>query len=199
MNLVLTKKVNDMIEVRSADVSCNILMTKVPNHDYIKQEFLKLLENIPIIGVDDRHLKKNINKLPLSQKISNTDFFYSNHKNSAYLKYRDLVSPIFDRHNQKITEYLQYGYPILTANMWFQQYSKNDYHGWHRHCDCIFSNVYYVDLSSNSSRTTFRHNGTEFELDVEEGMIITFPSFLEHCSKPNMSDYTKTVISFNSN
>ena len=185
--------------IRSANVSCSILMSKVPNHLSIKQKFLELLNYIPVVGFDDRNAKNYSQEIDSSQKIFNTDFFYSNSRDTGYSNYKNLVIPIFDNHNKLVADFLHYNSPISTLNIWFQQYAKNDYHGWHRHTHCLFSNVYYVDLPSNSSRTTFRHIGSEFELDVEEGMIITFPSFLEHCSKPNSSEYIKTVISFNSN
>ena len=36
----------------------------------------------------------------------------------------------------------------------------------------------------------------EFDIDVQEGDILTFPSSYLHCSKPNKSDFTKTIIGF---
>ena len=38
----------------------------------------------------------------------------------------------------------------------------------------------------------------EVPIEVEEGTILTFPSWLIHSSPINTSDKTKTIISFNS-
>ena len=104
---------------------------------------------------------------------------------STFLMYKDPFV-LFDPDN------------LRTYNqVWYQQYKKGDYHGWHRHPNNTFSNVYYVSLPKNSASTSFRYSGKEFEINVKEGQILTFPSYLEHCSKPNPSDQIKTVISFN--
>jgi len=61
----------------------------------------------------------------------------------------------------------------------------------------LYSNIYYLDLPEGTSKTTFKFIDKEFEVDVEEGDILTFPGSMLHCSKPNTSEHTKTVIAFN--
>ena len=83
-------------------------------------------------------------------------------------------------------------------NYWFQQYKKKDFHTWHIHGGCNFSCVYYVDIDDNCSKTTFRLlDGSEFDVAVKEGDVLVFPSYMPHTSKPNKSNKTKTIISFN--
>jgi hypothetical protein len=52
-------------------------------------------------------------------------------------------------------------------------------------------------LISIEDLNLFELFGEAFEIDVKEGVVLIFPSFLKHCSKPNESKHTKTIISFN--
>jgi len=87
---------------------------------------------------------------------------------------------------------------LYIQNFWHQQYEQGDYHGWHTHGDAIYSSVYYAELPEGSA-TTFRINGEERQFDVQEGDYIVFPSFIEHCSKPNNTGTRKTIVSLNLN
>ena len=55
----------------------------------------------------------------------------------------------------------------------------------------------YIELDSSSPQTSFSYMDNEYKVDVTEGDIITFPSFLSHGSRPNTGP-RKTVIGFNS-
>jgi len=81
--------------------------------------------------------------------------------------------------------------------IWFQRYERGGYHGMHLHGACTFSSVVYIELPDDQSGTTFNVLGEEFVVDISEGDIITFPSFMPHRSNP--SSGVKTVIAFNSN
>lgn len=177
-----------MIKINSADIPCQVYISNVNDHDNIKHTFLNLIDKFPILSI-------KVSKENNLQKIYNTDYFLSNKFNRFNY---DFLIPVIESHNLALSTFLQYAHQIKTNHIWYQQYKKGDYHSWHRHSD-VFSNIYYVDLPENSSKTSFRFRGKEFEVDVEEGQILTFPSFLEHCSKPNLSKKIKTVISFNSN
>ena len=85
--------------------------------------------------------------------------------------------------------------------MWFQQYEKNSFHEWHTHTQCQWSSVYYLEFPKGSPRTVFVNpiNNTDtFDVDTEEGDIITFPSFIVHSAPKVESNKRKTIISFNS-
>ena len=176
-----------MIEIKTGDIPCCVYVSEVEEHQEIKAKFFKFLAQNNVhgtIGVK-------------GDEIYNTDYFVKNHS-SIDNSYFDIVSPIFDKHNDALSKFLNYVVPISTGQFWFQQYKKNNKHSWHRHKNSIFSNVYYVDLPEGTSKTKFRFLGREFTVDVKEGQILTFPSFIEHCSKPSLSEHIKTVISFNS-
>ena len=177
-----------MIEIKTGDIPCCIYTSYVEDHFNIKQLFLEQIKNLPIFSISD-----------IDQKIFNTDYFIRSYFNKVDYK---PIQKVVHAYNIALSKFLNYSADdvLLVPNnyFWFQQYKTNDYHSWHRH-EGSFSNVYFIDLPYKASKTSFRYLGKEFQVEVEEGQILTFPSFLEHCSKPNLSDKIKTVISFNSN
>lgn len=130
------------------------------------------------------------------EQISNTDWHLSSNRERPYW---DLVSSVAYEHLNTIGNYL---YPDFQSkcthinNYWFQQYLTSDFQDWHTH-NMSFSNVYFVELSQPTQSTTFRLGGTEFQVEVREGEILTFPGFVQHTSKPNKGA-KKTVVVFNS-
>ena len=61
----------------------------------------------------------------------------------------------------------------------------------------MFSNVYYAKLPNKEIKTSFRLHGEEFNFDVKEGQILTFPSCFQHMSPENTFDESKVVVAFN--
>lgn len=97
--------------------------------------------------------------------------------------------------------YKNLGYDsIKIYNIWFQQYKKSSNHNWHVHTECQWTNVYYLELSETSPKTEILDpiNKKTVILDVQEGDICCFPSFLIHRAPSNLSDEPKTIISWNS-
>jgi len=170
-------------------VPCHMFKTQVDNHEGIKQEILNSIDSLGVHSV--------INN---GEKISNSDWqFKMEAEEFASKKYIEIVLPKITIHNCKLQEQLGFIKQPEIQNIWFQQYVSGDFHDWHVHGRCMFSNVYYVELPKLSSKTMFRHFNQEFTVDIEEGEILTFPSFFQHCSKPNNYLGKKTVISFNTN
>ena len=167
------------------NVETCFVKTKVENHSEIKQSLLEQIESIGTHNIVENN-----------QKISNTDW----HLNSNYKRnYIEIIHPLLQNHLDIVKEKLMLIDNLKIINFWFQQYNFLDYHNWHTHNLCFFSSVYYVELPEKSSKTSFKFLNKEFESDVKEGDILTFPSIYLHCSKTNQSQKTKTVISFNSN
>jgi hypothetical protein len=181
-----------MIEIKTGDIPCCVYVSTILNHTHTKNIILDCIKNFGIFGINPGVGYRG-------QHIFNTDWHLSKALTFLDPVYCSVVRPIIDNHNEALTQYLGYDEPIKCDNVWFQQYQKEDYHWWHRHSESIFSNIYYVDLPEGTSKTSFRFLGKEFQIEIEEGQILTFPSFIEHCSKPNLSNKIKTVISFNSN
>jgi hypothetical protein len=156
----------------------------VPNHTEVKQ---RILNGISSMGVHSL--------VEEDQRIANTDW----HLSVNYLRpYYEELKNILSAHTQALNleAKLPEAISLNLRNYWFQQYAEGDYHGWHIHENSIFSNVYYVNLPTGAAKTSFKVAGKEFEVEVAEGQILTFPSCFLHCSKPNQVG-TKTVISFN--
>lgn len=161
------------------------IITKIKNYKLLNKKILNLINQFPI------------NNISLEEEsIFNTDWNLSKDINRPYLK-------IFYKH---IESYLKEFTTIMFAkrlhviNCWFQQYKKNNFHDWHSHEDANFTNVYYVQLPEKSMQTELYVPFTKkiISLNVKEGDLITFPAYIFHRSKPNISNKIKTVISFNS-
>lgn len=171
--------------MRICDVGAPIYIGRNVNHNVDKGIILNLIDSMGKYSVEESH-----------QRIKNTDYYMPN---TMDRKYWPKCSEIFQRHwdemDRKHFVGLAKTFPV---NFWFQQYQTGDYHGWHLHPSCLFSNVYYVELSSEGSRTTFLIDGKEISIEVSEGDIISFPTSLLHCSKPNKNG-RKTVIVANTN
>ena len=81
---------------------------------------------------------------------------------------------------------------------WFQQYYKNDYHGWHVHTGVNYSGVYLLECPDGMETEFFDvTTGEKFELGLKEGDIITYPGNVLHRSKPNDSNSRKTIVAWN--
>ena len=173
-----------MSEVRIVEGKCPIFIIKVEDHHLIKND---ILNSISMMG--------KYSVATELQSISNQDWFLPSDKERPYFP---IVRPVIENHTKILGGILNTD-NLKIGNFWFQQYQKGDFHSWHVHSNCMFSNVYYVDLDDQNPKTSFRMFGQEIEVDVEEGTIVTFPSFIQHCSKVNQSNNTKTVISYNSN
>ena len=172
-----------MIEIKTGDIPCCVYVSDIKNHYQVKCDFLSDLNNRPKQGVYNK-----------DESIFNTDYY-----NKEHINYKEIIYSMLDDYCTSLTNFLYYKEKIKIDKRWFQQYKKGDFHSWHRHPSCTFSNIYYLDHPEGTAKTTFRYLGREFEINVKEGQILTFPSYLEHCSKPNLSDKIKTVIAFNSN
>lgn len=85
------------------------------------------------------------------------------------------------------------------SEIWFQQYLKDSEHGWHIHGG-NFTNVYYLELPEGTPKTQIINPYNQkdiIEVDVKEGDLLVFPSYVLHKAPKNISDKRKTIISFN--
>lgn len=89
---------------------------------------------------------------------------------------------------------------VEIINIWFQIYRKNNYHAYHTHGECNFTNVMYLNLPDNNIKTEIKGpQDRSIQFEAQEGQIVSFPSYLWHCSPVNKSDSEKIIISFNTN
>ena len=126
--------------------------------------------------------------------ITKTDWNFSN-TNREWLSY--LQEPLM---SEMSDIYKNMGYSGFQVNeIWFQQYLQESEHGWHIH-GSNFTNVYYLELPEGTPKTQIINPYNQkdiIEVDVKEGDLLTFPSYVLHKAPKNNSDKRKTIISFN--
>ena len=166
-----------------------VIITHLAKHAEIKPILLNLIEEMPSNQMVPG--EKNLDQ------ITKTDW---NLPDAQPRKYLDYVKPIIvDSVSETFSHFKING--IVFSNFWFQQYHNSDFHGWHVHMHCHWTNVYFVELPDLNIKTEIMKFGNNelISYDVQEGDIISFPSMLYHRSPPNLSNTRKTIISFNTN
>jgi len=172
------------MQLKKYDIGCPLIVSTFAEHSNIKQ---LLLEKI---STSESQLVKNSNDL-----ISRTDFYIDKPRD-----YKDFIVPKLADHMKGV--FLEFNIPEFSiGNVWFQQYNMLDKHDWHIHPNCHWTNVYFLELPTNENKTLIKQvlSNSNIEYDAKEGDIITFPSFLYHKSRKNISQEQKTIISFNIN
>jgi hypothetical protein len=164
-----------------------ILIYNVDNHNELKPQILHSIEKMGVHSLIEPYN---------NQSISNTDW----HLNKDFFRpyYNDINNLILQTAGF-LKENLKLDCNLFLSNYWFQQYKNGDNHTWHNHESAYYSCVYYVELPEKALKTTFKVIDKEYEFDVSEGDVICFPSLIYHQSKKNLSNKTKTIISFNLN
>jgi hypothetical protein len=130
------------------------------------------------------------------ENISNFDYRRDDTVKRVYEhNFRNLITPYVAELGNKLgfIEYYIHGF-------WFQQYTKNDFHSWHNHHSCNFSNVYFLELPKGNYATQLYDIQKNKIIEIEgvtEGCLLTFPGHYIHRSPMLESDTRKTIISFN--
>tara|TARA_B100001059_G_C17754297_1_gene539021 strand:- start:743 stop:1330 length:588 start_codon:yes stop_codon:yes gene_type:complete len=106
---------------------------------------------------------------------------------------------------------------VKISNMWAIINKKGSLNQKHHHSNSDLSAAYYVSAEKNCGDIIFydprpariyKHpiaknpnilNATINSISPEPGMLVLFPSYLEHSVNPNLSDHKRIVISFNLN
>ena len=108
---------------------CYIL--KINEHKEFKQYMLSYISKQP-----------NNSLIELEDNITNTDWKNSHDRNREYVqKFYEVLRPYLSK---LTTEIPAKKYQI--NNMWYQQYAKNSKHQWHRHIECNWSAVYFLEF-----------------------------------------------------
>ena len=129
--------------------------------------------------------------------LSNTDYHVTaKFTNLIADKYWAVLFPEIEKHMHGITTALGLT-DWSVSQYWYQEYCRGDYQPWHTHPGTMLTNVYYLSLPEGSMKTTLNIAGVESEFEVNEGDILTMPSYIKHCSKVHQADESKIVIAFN--
>lgn len=158
------------------------------NHNLVKQTLLNLINQSNFQSCIDPGCETNITK---------TDWYLSKDFNREWVNFfaENFTETILQMFNEV-------GYDGYTLHdIWFQQYKQNSGHGWHIHSE-NFTNVYYLELPKNAPTTKLVNPYNQrdiIEIDVKEGDIIVFPSYVIHKGPANLCNEQKTIISYNIN
>jgi hypothetical protein len=174
--------------VKVKTIDSPVFITKIKNH--IEHKNI-LLNSIEIFNKVNESQIKNIELNSKTKGIVKSDW---NLERGEYLKY--FYKYIAKEQIQLICDYLNLENWEIN-NGWFQQYNNKGEHNWHTHPNTQFTNVYYLELPDKKYKTQIKDlNNKILDFDVNEGDILTFPSYFIHKSKPN-GVKRKTIISYN--
>ena len=173
------------MKIEKSFISCPIVKSKFYEHEKIKDKVLQTIDeyDYPIIDYETTF-------------ISKTDWMIPQ---ESFRPYKQHIFPSLGDHLQKV--YSSMGYiRVNIHNLWFQQYTKGAGHKWHIHMDCQWTNVYYIEMPEGAPFLQLIDPRTDqvLDIDVEEGDVLSFPSFITHRSPDMESDTRKTIISCNS-
>ena len=161
------------------EIKTEFIICEAPNHKKHKTILLDLINKMPANPYKD--VSKTDWNLPKDTERKYIDYFY-------YHIAHNIMAQQQKYFKAKKWEII---------NGWFQQYEAKSSHKYHTHPNVNFTNVYFLELPDFQFKTLIKIKDKEYEYEVKEGQIITFPAHLLHTSPPN-GDLRKTVIAFNS-
>ena len=164
-------------------IQTNIFKGMMPRHNQLKPLLLEMIEGAESHSINDSE-----------ERVTRTDMDFRTQDREWVGIFMDMVRPYMA---EMCDSMMLNSWHCGAA--WFFQYLKGEYSQWHTHPGCMWTNVYYLDLPYSVNTTVLSMpDGEEIDMGfIEEGMIMSFPSTLIHCSKPNPFDAAKTVIAFN--
>ena len=149
----------------------------VEEYDYYKPLLLESIEKM-----------KAENNIQLNEK----GYFYDFNIPQAPRTYAALMDNLLLPYINELEE--MYGLQLQkSGKYWFQQYLQASDFGWHQH-NGHWAVVFYLELPEMTEATEFLNYG---QLDVKEGDVIFFPTFLVHRSPVIRSNKQKTIIATN--
>jgi hypothetical protein len=162
--------------------SCYVT-SRFEKHSVLKDKLLTLLQNQTLWASHNT-----------DEKITKTDWYVPQ---DFVRDYWNLLHPEIDKHIKQVYEFMgmkEFNY----TNHWCNMYDVGDFRGWHNHIESSWAHVYYVDLPDKTYGTEIKsdYDGEILKPAVEEGMILSFPSGLQHRS-PEIKSENKIIIAFN--
>ena len=153
-------------------------------------------------------------KLELLSMLDEVDIF-DTHQSDFNTHFQKGIKP---RYTQKLMKVLDgafcdfediFPYAYEIKNLWCQRYKEDQHHGAHNHGALGYSMVFYAQFDKDC------HEGTKFispfnnwlngnpifhTVDVDEGDVIFFPSFVLHeCVPVKNNDKERIIFSLNMN
>ena len=181
--------------MRKIKINSCFFIQKIKEHKRLKKYMLEYIKSNPLQSIPSQ-------ALPSQDKIYNSDWLDSKPQGKETRSYVSEVIRVLTPYLNDVCQELDNAFKVVDiSRMWFQQYKKNNFHGWHNHAHSNWSHIYYVEMKDANVKTQFKSCYDKKIIDnvnVKEGDLITFPASTLHCSPINKSNTRKTVISFNS-
>ena len=150
--------------------------------------------------------------------ISNWNGFQSNDLDFNNPIIYTLSSLILNNINYVSKRYFKLNKCLSISNLWFNINRHKDSNIKHNHPKSLLSGVFYSKTPNNSGNIKFfnsenaetffsgvnmieytKYNSSSYVLKPESSFLHIFPSFLNHCVEPNLSDQERISFSFNTN
>ena len=156
---------------------------KLENHSDVKKNILDYIEN-------DHYCSKNA----YIDTITKFDWKNGSNFERPWVKY---FLPIFEKVLDNFLTEIGIQKIGTFSAIWYQQYEKESYHGWHIHGG-HYTGIYYLEFPKDSPKTEILHplNNKITKINAKEGDIIFFPSHIIHRA-PKNKGIRKTIISYN--
>ncbi len=184
--------------------------------DLFKQSLYSFKLNLNLEEINNFCLNFEINNK--SRSASNYGF-QSNDLDFNIPIVNKISSLILDNVNYVSKKYFKLNKTLSISNIWFNINRYKDYNAKHMHPNSLFSGVFYSKTPNNSGNITFfnsesaeiffgdidvieynKHNSSTYILKPEASFLHIFPSFLNHCVEPNLSQTEERIsFSFNAN
>ena len=174
--------------MKEIKIKSKILLDRLKGHGKIKKSILKLIDETPneCLQYKDEYYNDSIKKLDYSKC------------DSQHRPWVKTLLPYLQAHFDKCARHLGFKNCVI-RDLWFQQYEKDNLHGWHTH-GRNYTGVYYLELPKHSPLTELvdpTNFDKIFKIQAKEGDIVIFPSFVIHRSGKILEDIRKTIVSFN--
>jgi hypothetical protein len=157
-------------------------ITQIAEHDVVKHKLLYMIEDI----IEDEP------KRSLNPAGYHYDYNFTEEDSNYHPAYKSLlfntISPYLEKYAQSLGMRIR-----KFSKPWFQQYTTGTGFGWHQH-GLHFAVVYYLELPDPNEATEFLQYG---KMNVKEGDIIVFPTWMVHRSANIKSDKRKTIFACN--
>ena len=129
-------------------------------------------------------------------------------------KLENLKNIFLEESNEYFNKIMKFSNELYITNSWLNVTQRNQQHSMHNHTNSVISGCFYIKASDsqpsisfnrlippfllNMTPTEFNHfNSMEWNIPVEDNMIVIFPSSCLHYVKPNFTENERISIAFN--
>jgi hypothetical protein len=126
-------------------------------------------------------------------RVSSINAWHTDYSTLSKTKILDSLISIIEEKVKKI-DYSRTSWKLEVYEYWAIIYKKEDYTEMHDHAGSVLSFVYYAQTFEDSAPLVFKD---KLMIRPKNGMLIIFPSFLEHSVPISGSDKDRIVVAGN--